>query len=222
MIRPGAYVENRVSDISVLYPILQKISVELRGWDFPHIDPHIPCHIDNDWIEQNSEVNQYLELWRFYQSGQFVDWIGMEEDWLNQFVDWPTPDGWKPGSYLGVENAVFQYTEIFEFAARLSMTGVGDDLMHLEIDLRGLKGRGLRLEKRRKSSSFLRDRKAEIDKLPYVIDVSRTELITASKELALKPAIELFRRFGWDPSLEILRDMQGELLGYRSATAGRG
>lgn len=220
VIRPGSFIEQRVKNISDLYPILQKISVELRGWDFPHLDPHIPFHIDKEWIEQSSEVNQYLEMWRYYQSGQFAGFLGMEEDWLDEFV-WPLPRDWRPGSYLGVENAIFQFTEILEFAARLSLTQAGDESMHLEIDLQGLKGRGLKLETRRKGSSYLRDKQAELDKLPYSVDLSKTELITASKELALKPATELFRRFGWDPGLEVLRDIQAELFHRGSQAAGR-
>lgn len=145
----------------------------------------------------------------------------MEEDWLDQFHDCPLPKDWKPGSYLGVENVVFPFTEIFEFASRLSLTEAGDELMHMEIDLRGLRGRGLKLESFSKGSSYLGGHKAHKDTLPYVLDLTRTELITASKELSLKPAIELFKRFGWDPSLEVLRDIQGELLGYKSAAVGR-
>ena len=219
VIHPAPFVEKQVANISELHPVLQRISVNLRGWDFPHLDVHIPVHIDKNWIEQSSAIDQYLELWIFYQSGQFVDFIGMEEDWLDEFRDWPLAKDWKPGSYLGVENAVFQFTEILEFAARLSLTQAGGEMMHLEIDLHGLKGRGLRLEKRRAGSSYLREHRAEIDTLPYVLDLSKTELITASKELALKPAIELFRRFGWDPSPGVLRDIQGELRG--SQVVGR-
>jgi len=220
VIHPASFVEKRVENISDLYPILQKITVELRGWDFPHLDPHIRYRTDNDWIEQISEVNQYLEFWRFYQSGQFVDFLGMEEDWLDECHDWPLPKDWRPGSYLSVENALFQFTEILELAARLSLNQVGDESMHLEIDLHGLKGRGLKLENRRKGSSYLRNNLAELDRLPYSVDLSKTELITASLELALKPALELFRRFGWQPSLEILRDMQDNLLRRGSTVTG--
>lgn len=130
VIHPASFVEKQVANISDLYPLLQKISVELRGWDYPHLDVHTPLHIDKAWIQQSSESNQYLELWRFYQNGQFVDFIGMEEDWLDQFHDWSLPENWRHGSYLGVENAVFQFTEMMEFAARLSLTQAGGESMH--------------------------------------------------------------------------------------------
>lgn len=222
IIHPGTFVEQRVGNISDLYPILQKISVQLRGWDFPHLDVHTPLHKEKDWIEQSSKWNQYFELWRFYQSGQFFASIGMEEDWLDQNHDWPLPQDWKPESYLGVENTIFQFTEILEFASRLSLTQAGDESMHLEIDLKGLEGRYLKLKSRRVGSSNLRDKRAELAEFPYRFDLSKTELITTSKELALKPATELFQHFGWDPGQEVLRDIQAELLQRGSQVADRG
>lgn len=149
----------------------------------------------------------------------------MEEDWLNQienhplFDDWPLPKGRKPGSLLRVENAVFQFTEIFELAARLSLTEAGDEQMHLEIAVSCLTDRILGMEGRRVP---LRQKKGSVSEFPYKIDLSRTLLITAPRDLALKPALELFRRFGWDPSLEILRDIQGGLFHRGSQVAARG
>ena len=94
--------------------------------------------------------------------------------------------------------------------------------MHLEIDLKGLEGRYLKLKSHRLGSSNLRDKRTELAEFPYRFDLSKTELITASKELALKPATELFRHFGWDPGLEVLRDIQAELLHRGSRVASQG
>jgi hypothetical protein len=52
---------------------------------------------------------------------------------------------------------------------------------------------------------------ASIRELPYKVDVTRIELIADSRKLALAPAIELFRRFGWDPGADVLTEMQSEL-----------
>lgn len=218
VIHPATFMEKRVSNIAELYPLLQKISVQLRGWDFPHLDTQTKLHIDKDWIGQDPEWEEYLELWRFYQSGQFVDFMGLDEDWRDQSKLRPPPGDWKPCLFLDVKETVFQLTEIFEFASRLSLTEAGDDQMHLEIAVSGLKDRLLRVEPRRVP---LRPRKASIQEFPYSVDLSRTELITASRELALKPAVELFQRFGWDPGLDILRDMQYKFLHRGSQVAGR-
>lgn len=221
VIHPATFVEKRISDIFALCPILEKTSVQLRGWDFPHLDTRIQTHIDVDWAGQELNWENHLELWRFYQSGQFVHFSGMDEDWREQSGIWPPYEGWKPGALLYVEDTLFQYTEIFEFAARLAMTRAGDEQMHLEIDLRGLKGRGLKFEVRRAGSLYRRILKADIEGMAYKVDLPRIQLITEPSELALKPAVELFQRFGWDPSLDMLRDMQGELLHRGQRVAGR-
>jgi hypothetical protein len=221
VIRPGTFVEKRVSNISDLYPLLQKTSVQLRGWDFPHLGTQTELHRDKDWMGQESEWEEYLEMWRFYQSGQFIDFLGLDEDWRDQSKLSPPPKDWKPCLFLDVEDTLFQFTEFFEFAARLAMTEAGDEQVHLEIDLRGLKGRGLKFEVRRAGSSYRRILKADAGQIPYKVDLPRIQLITERSELALKPAVELFQRFGWNPSLDMLRDMQGELLHRGQRVMGR-
>ena len=217
VIRPGTFTEKRVANISDLYPILQKTSVQLRGWDFPHLDPKENIQIDSDWIGQESKRHQYLEVWRFFQSGQFIVFLGFDEDWRDNSELWPAPKGWEPGLTLSAENTIFQLAEIFKFAARLSFTDAGDDMMRVGITLAGLQGRSLGLESPRRT---LKGKTASIQELPYKIDLARLQLVGEPMELALAPAIELFRRFGWEPSMEILRDMQGNLL-RRGSTVTR-
>lgn len=211
VIRPQTFAEKRISEITELYPIVQNTSVSVRGWDFPHLDHRSQIHIDIDWIGQESEWEIYLEIWRFYQSGQFIDIAAMHEDWYDQRRSIPAAlDNWRPGLILGIGNTLFRFTEIFEFAARLAMTQGGDDSMHIEISVNNLAGRKLWVDNPNRVPTF-HDYTASIRELPYEIELSRTELIAAPRELALKPATELFRRFGWNPSQDILRDQQKEL-----------
>ena len=219
IIRPGTFVANRVPNISDLYPILESRSVQLRGWDFPYLDSKTPVRKGQDWIEQASKWEEYLEFWRFYQSGQFVDFVALDEDWREQSTISAIPKDWKPGKFLDIEDTAFQLTEFFEFASRLALTEAGDEQMHLEITISGLKGRTIRFEPGR--VPFRQQKTASISELPYKVDLSRLQLITEARELALKPAVELFKCFGWNPSLEILKDMQDELLHRRSGVAGR-
>ena len=211
VIRPQTFVEKRISQITELYPIIQNTSVQLRGWDFPHLDPHIQTHVDIDWVGQESDWENFLEIWRFYQSGQFIDITGMHEDWYDQLHSIPAALGdWRPGLVLGIGNTLFRFTEIFEFAARLAMTQAGDDIMRVEITVSNLEGRKLWVDSH--SRMPLRHNYiASIREFPYQIELSRTELIAAPRELALKPTTELFRRFSWDPSQDVLRDQQKRL-----------
>lgn len=211
VIRPQTFAEKRIAEITELYPIIQNTSVTIRGWDFPHLDTHSQTHIDIDWIGQESEWEIFLEIWRFYQSGQFIDVAGMHEDWYDQRRSIPPAlENWRPGLILGIGNTLFRFTEIFEFAARLAMTQAGDDSMHIEVTVNNLAGRKLWVDSPNRTPMF-HDYSASIGELPYRIELPRTELIAAPRELALKPAIELFRRFGWNPSQDILRDQQKKL-----------
>ncbi len=135
----------------------------------------------------------------------------MDEDWYDQRHSIPAALGyWRPGLIRWIGNTLFRFTEIFEFAARLAMTQAGNDIIRVEITVRNLEGRKLWVD----SSSRMPiryDYVASISEFPYQIELSRTELITAPRELALKPTTELFRRFSWDPSQDVLRDQQKKL-----------
>lgn len=209
-VRPSRFVEKRIPEIPKLYPIVQKASVQLRGWDFPHIDSHTTPHIDIDWVGQESEWEHHLEAWRFYQSGLFVDLSGMHYDWRDQSGLWQAPEGWTPGQLLGIVDATYRLTEIMEFAARLALSEAGDERMFVEIIVGGLKGRKLWVDDRNRAS-FFGDYKASINELPYKTELLRTDLVGNARELALKVAQELFWRFDWDAKMEILRDMQAGL-----------
>ena len=217
VIRPSQFLQTRLTEIAALYPTVQKTSVELRGWDFPHLDPHTKPHIDVDWVGQESEWEQYLEVWRFYQSGQFVDIMGMPGDWRDQSKLWPPGADWKPGALLDVGDALYTYTEIFEFAARLALTEAGDEWVHIEVTASGLAGRRLWVDSQNRWP-MMRSYEASIQALPYSVALLRAALLAEPKELALDPAMELFQRFGWSPTKDMLRDLQGQLTHYHGSS----
>lgn len=208
VVRPNHFAEKRVEDISALKPILQKSSVRLRGWDFPHINGRGKSYRDVDSIVQEFEWDHYHELWRLFQSGQFIYYGGFVMDWTERKA--VPSSGGTPKKVLSVRDAVFRFTEIFEFAARMALTEAGHEQMHIEIKAGGLKGRFLWVDPAR-YIDFSIEQKAEIDEVLYQADVPSAKLMGQPKELALFPARELFKRFDWDANLEVLRDMQATL-----------
>lgn len=209
VIRPGEFVEKRVQNIAQLPPILKQAAVRFRGWDFPHVKGESVV-IGLDHISQEFEWDDYLEILRFYQSGQFVHISGMVEDWIDRgrLGIEPLPDKW-----LGVFGTVFRFTEIFELASRLALSEVGHHHMHIEIKLADLVGRILSLP-----VGFVAfgSYSASIQEFPQRFDIPQAELIGRNRELAIEAAAELFRRFGWDPDTSFLRERQDELLAFRS------
>ncbi len=205
LIRPNRFVENRIPVISDLYRILEKTSVRLRGWDFPHLDPSAQPHVDANWVGQEFEWDMYLEIWRFYQSGQFVHISGMPSDWRDQSGLSPVDQNWKPSAWLGIGDTLFTFQEVFELAARLALTAAGDEQMRVEVTASGLEGRALLVDSHRRLPMF-REHRASIHELPYKIDIGQADLVADPREFALKAAVELFRRFNWEPSLQMLQE----------------
>ena len=209
IIRPATFVEKRVADRSALLPILEKTSVDLKGWSFPHIDSFQRLDTGSDWIGQELSWDSINELWRFYQSGQFVHYFGMPEDWNGH-----------DNQMLGVADIVLRFTEIFEFAARLAFADVIDDVTRMEITVANVGERLLKLREYGFEKATWIPRANESEML-YKKDLSRSELVAETRELSLDPALELLRRFQWNPGIDIVRDFQGELLRKRPLATWR-
>lgn len=209
-IRPAQFNSKRVADISSLFPILQKTSVGLRGWNFPHLDERNSPRIDIDWISQETEWQHHISLWRFYQSGQFFHIAGIPGDWRDHSSLWPADDSSKVGTLLGVGDTVFSFTEIFEFAARLSLTDAGDEQMEIDITYGNLSGRTLYVDSQRRWP-FDFAYKTSLSEFPSVVSIDRVDLVARARDLALERAADLFKRFGWNVKPDVLRSWQEEL-----------
>ena len=211
IVRPSTFLQTKLSDINSLLPILEKSRVSLRGWDFPHLDQHQQTQIDLDWIGQEVEWEHHLSVWRFYQSGLFVHISAMPIDWRDQSHWWPADANWRPGMLLGAGDTLFTFTEIFEFAARLSLTEAGDDSMHVEIKAGNIKNRTLYMDDPRKWG-FSHSYTASLVEFPIAQDLIRAELVAKPADYAVEVANQLFKRFGWQTTIEILKSFQQDAL----------
>ena len=150
-------------------------------------------------------------IWRFYQSGQFIHISGMPIDWRDQSRFWPADEQWRPGALLGVGDALFTFTEVFEFAARLALSDAGDEQMHIGATVGNLKGRLLYVDTQERWP-FHTSYQASVEKFPYSVELTRSDLAARPREFGLQAANELFKRFGWDTTIDILRDWQSEMI----------
>lgn len=208
-VRPVEFIENRVPKSSDLIEAVRKSHVELRGWDFPHFDFNRAPIRKSKYIAQETDWEHYVELWRAYKSGQFFSICSLWGDWRDQSRLWPPHPGWKSGATLGVEDAIFRFVEIFEFAARWSRAiPIGSELF-VECKLRGLKDRGLEMSPRRMSMRF--SYVCAEDEFVWSNRYSPAQIFAAPRENAISPSIELLELFGWDVSESLIREIQGEL-----------
>jgi len=209
IIAPTSFVAGRI-EYSALWPTIQRVSVNLRGWDFPHVDPHVLPLNEATWVGQESEWHQYKEAWRFFQSGQFVDLAGLWEDWLDESALDRKPEDWQIGQLLGVTNTIHRFTEIYEFASKLMASTVTDEPVELSITLFGLENRRLYNEDPH-TFPFMHERKTSMKDFPFSKVYSQLELLGQTRELALEPAIELFKRFDWNPTPDLIGERQARI-----------
>ena len=80
--------------------------------------------------------------------------------------------------------------------------------MSIEVLVSGLKGRMIYVDSHRARWPLDFAHVANIVSFPSNRIISREELVATQKELALELAKELFRRFNWDPAIDLLRDWQ--------------
>jgi hypothetical protein len=209
IIRPGRYAEERLTNVTELHEIVQRASVQMGGWDIPPVDSPTQARIGDRYVDQEIDWSNFLEFWRLTQSGQFFHLVGIYSDWRDRSV-WGVPEaGWQPGRELSVSEVLFRVTGAFELAARLSLTNAGDDPMHIDVGVKGIANRILAIDTG-KRAPFTRVRRANIAEYARAFSFERDQLTTDPRGLALTAALELFRRFDWDPSVELLRELQSE------------
>jgi hypothetical protein len=206
--RPDTFSQERFA-YKDLFPLVQRLAVDLHGDDFPNVLPECSPIRGRDFISQEIEAGQFLEAWKIYQSGQFLHYSGMVDDWLDQGGWLQPPEGWQAGEKLAVEEVVRQFTGIFVFASRLALTDayVQDNYVHINVLIKGLQGRKLYISSPRKVP--LRwNYQADIAEYPYEIRLQRAELIANAASLVLQASKEFFYRLGWEASLASLESTQ--------------
>lgn len=200
----------RVSDIDQLLPTLQSAAVEFKHmWPFPTTLPdQVTKHLE--FIEQQIEANHHLELLRFYQSGQFLHYSGFGEDWRDKSGWWPPDKKWKRGDRIGIGATILQFTQVFEFAAKLASTVAGGEVMAVAIEMHGIGGRHFYVDSQTRFDAPYNDRRPTIESFPYSLEIGRAELIANPRKYALEGLVQLFKRVPSAPSEEILRQWQDE------------
>jgi hypothetical protein len=212
VIHPADYVEKRV-EMDRLEPILRRSVVQLRGWDFPHFSDRDPIAWRMKSIAGKTEWQYYREVLRFYCSGQFSYLGGIHEDWFDQveFPRWGPPAALRErGSLLGVGDALFRMTEVFEFASRLAVTPAGGDAMNIKVEVHNLRDRMLWVDS---PNRFPMDHEYRADIESYISEdqFAASQLAAGARPLAANWTLELLRRFGFKPPLSMLLDQQNEL-----------
>jgi hypothetical protein len=212
-LRPTTFEKQRVPAIVDLEHAVRRARVELRGWDYPHVSQRDGIARHGDYIQGVVSWQTHHEVWRLFQSGQFVHVFAMREDWL---VDYPQYDHLQPGQLLEVTDTLWTLTEVFLFCSRLvEALGLTGDLVLL-YGLIGLEGRQLQtLDVRRVPLMESRKAAADLHEFGDALTVPAETLIGAAADLAVEQALQLYARFHWQPDRPSVVEEQRKLLERR-------
>jgi hypothetical protein len=212
--------ENKLQSPRDCRDIMEKNKVRLRGWDYPYIPTNTSSDKDiyptNSGYEAWNSYGAYKEFWRIYQSGQFIHYRALIEDWAAD----DTPrlgnlDGtWK--NTLGIVRAIYQVTEIFEFANRLCRSEIYNEGLKISLSLRGCNGRSLKVDDPNRVGFYDDSYVCKIEVVEFKEKYEKDQLIGTSKELGFESIIYFFERFGWHkPNTGMIKEEQEKLLSSR-------
>lgn len=214
IIRPTQFKEDRLS-LQECDQIVRECKVMLRGWDYPHINNRQPPRAGGiDYVESLTDWYDHKELWRMYQSGQFVHLFGCREDWLGEEIPIfgrSRHSDVKPYSVLEIIMTLYSLTEIYEFASRLAQKNLFEGTAFLSVTLHGMENRKLIYFKQ--GRVLFDDYICHIKELSREKNIAVDELLGRGHELALDHTLWILERFNWfSPPREVLKEDQRKLL----------
>jgi hypothetical protein len=209
-IHPAEFVEQRVP-YSALERLLPDAVVRLRGWPVPYIDYQQQFGGDANSIAQDIDARtvDHLECWRLWTSGQFAQLRSVGADWRDGTDATRVPVGYD--GVIETWEILYYVTEVFELASRLSLTNLGDERMVVNMSLNGISNRALVVGLQGRAP-FMTPPRSRVPAFTWEQTILKDQLLASSTELARAFSLEFFNRFGWNPSDDLLSDLQNQLL----------
>jgi len=210
--------EERLSPLSKCKDIVEKNVVQLRGWDYPHFprrkDDDTSLDPGSNYYEGWVDWRIHKGFWRMYQSGQFINYRGLWEDWHDEDTFF-SPERKIPKMVnLGVLQTIYQITEIYEFLLGLMKEGLYREGLKLSIILCNTENRKLWLDNPMRVP-FMEEKNTKAQNIEFKKEYSEIEVIEDSSELAIVTILYFFERFDWIPSEDLIRKDQQDFLKRR-------
>jgi hypothetical protein len=186
--------------------LVDKNSVSLRGWNYPHVSNKPDgLRARTNSFEGCVDWHEHIEYWRMYQSTQFVHYVALDDDWTD--VSHWRRGALEAGRFLEAIGGLFyEVGEIFAFLARLARSGLYATGAAVSIDLVGMEGRRLYLD-RSSGRGGLRDEYVSAEpRIKFSAQLTPRELANTS-DAAVKAATFIVQRFQWlDPADAVLQE----------------
>jgi hypothetical protein len=215
--KPVVY-EDKIKSLEDCKLIVEKNLVRFRGWNYPHFPSkskeNAAIEIGNNYYMGWIDWDYNKEFWYMYQSGQFLHYRALKEDWYDEsdFVDDADKKKFKPQDLLIITTTIFQLTEIYEFLSRLTRAGIYDEGVIVDISLNNTLNRVLYLND---SSRIPLDEeyKTTMNNIEFKKKYDKKQVLSIPNRLALETVCYFFERFGWhSPPMQTFINDQENLL----------
>lgn len=211
IIRPTKFSNELIVTLEECKNILRDNQVRLRGWYFPSFETQA-VNKRLDFIELQVDFQGTLESWRFYQSGQFIFYCALQEDWVSEVTGWRmTGPEIEPNSVLEIISSLYQITEAYEFASRIAQKGYLSGNLLIRVNLCNVLKRRLFFwpgSGRRIRENYICHEKD----LPKEEEFNTNDFITRSSEISYEHFVWLMERFDFTPSEAVFKRDQEKLL----------
>jgi hypothetical protein len=197
IVHPSVFNPALFSKLGDCIQIVRDLKVDLRGWDFPHYDFQEKPKTGQDYVEQSVNWSGFKEIWRYYQSGQFISLKALWEDWRSeeQAGLFSNPIKLEPMKSIDFVNFMYSIAEFLLFTSRLSNAGHLSESFVLSISLNNTKDRQLiSLDGR---AWLFNMYKCSEDKLEYSNSIKSSNVISNLEGLIVDIIFYFFDRFGW-------------------------
>lgn len=220
IVEPTVKIDNFFSHPVDAKEYVNDKKVSLRGWDYPHY----PTKRDNfeGWEVQSDRTNvfidwnHFVEVWTFFQSGQFAHILGLREDWLCD-SDWFSDDHLfkkvKSQTVVDFVWSTLTLTEMLLFVKNLSEDKRYTGKIHVEISLHNVMDRRLFTFDPSRIPIFQSRTSSSVNISLLNKDFETSEINSNYLQIARDCAVCLFKYFDWpDPPVNVIEQDQQKLL----------
>jgi hypothetical protein len=215
---PRKPVKDKFENKTAIKELVTRNCVKLRGYSFPFVPgtktEYQDIYNGNNYVESYSDYGRHKEVWRYYQSGQFIRYLSLWEDGMEDNEAFTQKHGeTKPKEILSILNAVYLVTEFFEFLRRIASEGFCKEGLIVKTELFNMQGRKLKIldQLRVPLHGDYTSYSNHIEIGPKNLD--NDDLQLKSRESALEFILSIFESFNWDkPPIDTIKNDQKRLL----------
>lgn len=221
---PSKVLQPVANPITNLKETMRTTTIQLRGWDYPHFPTnnldHQAMYISGECVEAWVDMDQFKEVWRMFNNGQFIHLFGLREDWWSE-DSWLSADHplkqIKPNTVLEVIHTTYSLTEMYAFFRNAVEVMYPDDVdVCIEISLIGTEGRKLQVSDPGRIPLFwgyeCHTPKVVFPKKIY----TKKQMLENYVDLAFEQIQYILGQFNWDNApLQVVKEDQKKLIERR-------